>query len=196
VITLEDTTYNEARDGMIPIVPGTYPAHVSGLEGKDLTTRAGEQKVFNCTFLIASDVEKTQVVKLIKNGGGEYTPQLDDDNNPLTISAAFMSGKRFNSTGIWLTPQPKDGEGWKNRRYKEFFESLGVQFPTNKAGDTLLAEVEEMDVVGHPCFVKLGREEYEKDGESRSVWKVFDVFPWTDGDKLSEDEVSSDDLPF
>ena len=196
MITLEDTTYNEARDGMIPIVAGTYPAHVSGLESKDLTTKAGEQKVFNLTFLIASDVEKTNVPKMVKDGDGELIQQLNEDGTPVTISASFMSGKRFNSTGIWLTPQPRDGEGWKNRRYKEFFENMGIQFPTNKQGDTLLAEVEESDVVGHPCFVKLGREEYEKDGEQRFVWKVFDVFPWSDGEKLSEDEVSADDLPF
>ena len=195
MIKLANTKYNEEKDGMIPIVPGIYPAHVAGLEGKDLTTKAGEQKVFNATFLIAAEAGKTQVNKLVKNGSGEYTQSLNDDGTPRVISASFMTGKRFNSTGIWLTPQPKDGEGWKIRRYKEFFEHLGVEFPTNKAGDVLLAEVEENDVIGQPCFVKLNREHYVRDGEERWVWKAFDVFPWNDGDKLSQDEVK-DDLPF
>ena len=50
MIELADTTYNEERDGIIPIVAGTYPAHVAGLEGKELPTKAGEQKDFNVTF--------------------------------------------------------------------------------------------------------------------------------------------------
>ena len=65
MIEIPDTTYNESTDGMIPIVPGVYPAHVSGLDSRDLDTRAGEQTVFNVTFLIADAVTKTTVQKLI-----------------------------------------------------------------------------------------------------------------------------------
>tara|TARA_R110000744_G_scaffold90693_1_gene176094 strand:- start:1021 stop:1611 length:591 start_codon:yes stop_codon:yes gene_type:complete len=196
MIDLPDTTYNEERDGMIPIVAGVYPAHISGLESRDLATKAGDQKVFNITFLIPKEVEKTQVSKMVKNGGGDLVQSLDDKGQPITISASFMSGKRFNSVGIWLTPSPDEGQGWKNRKYKEFFESIGVTFPTNKKGDTLLAEVESEDVIGHPCFIKLGQEHYTKGGEERSVWKAFEVFPWSEGEKLSQDEVDADDLPF
>tara|TARA_R100000234_G_C4948424_1_gene156200 strand:+ start:181 stop:771 length:591 start_codon:yes stop_codon:yes gene_type:complete len=196
MIELSDTTYNEERDGIIPIVAGTYPAHVAGLESKDLTTKAGEQKVFNITFLVAEEAGKTEVTKMVKNGDGQMHEVKDEDGNEVKISASYMSGKRFNSTGIWLTPSPEAGQGWKNRKYKEFFENLGVIFPENKDGDTVLAEVEESDVIGNPCFIKLGQETYTKDGEERSVWKVFDAFTWSDGQKLSEDEVVVDDLPF
>jgi|TARA_R110000823_G_scaffold31537_1_gene89601 hypothetical protein len=196
MIDLPDTTYNEEKDGIIPIVAGVYPAHISGLDSRDLTTKAGEQKVFNITFLIPKEVENTQVSKMIKNGHGELTQATDENGQPMTIPASFMTGKRFNSVGIWLTPNPDEGQGWKNRKYKEFFENVGVTFPTNKKGDTLLAEVEGEDIIGHPCFIKLGQERYTKDGEERSVWKAFEVFPWTAGEKLSQDEVDSDDLPF
>ena len=196
MIDLPDTTYNEERDGIIPIVAGVYPAHISGLDSRDLTTKAGEQKVFNITFLIPKEVENTQVSKMIKNGHGELTQAIDENGQPMTIPASFMTGKRFNSVGIWLTPNPDEGQGWKNRKYKEFFENVGVTFPTNKKGDILLAEVEGEDIIGHPCFIKLGQERYTKDGEERSVWKAFEVFPWTAGEKLSQDEVDSDDLPF
>ena len=64
MINLEDTTYNEARDGMIPMVAGIYPAHVCGLEAKELKTKGGEQTVFNITFLIADEVANTKVAKL------------------------------------------------------------------------------------------------------------------------------------
>jgi len=196
MIEIPDTTYNEATDGMIPIVPGIYPAHVAALESRDLDTKAGEQTVFNITFLIADEVTKTTVAKLVKNGDGKLVQDMDGNGKPSTVSAAFMKSKRFNSRGIWLTPNPSQGQGWRNRNYKEFFENLGVDFPKNGDGNVSLALVEESDVIGHPCFVKLQREQYEKDGEVRFVWKVFDVFPWTDGKLLPAAEVKEDDLPF
>ena len=196
MIKMTNTTFNESRDGLVPIAPGVYPAHVAGLEFKDLETKAGQQTVFNITFVIAGDVENTKVAKLVKNGDGTYKAEKDENGEQVLISGAFMSGKRFNSRGIWLTPNPEDGHGWRNRQYKEFFESLGIVFPKNKAGDTVLAVVEESDIIGHPCFVKLNKENYERDGEQRYAWKVFDAFPWSDGEVLSADEVIADDLPF
>ena len=196
MINLADTTYNEARDGMIPIVAGVYPANVSGLESKDLETKAGEQTVFNVTFLVADEVATTKIPKMVKNGDGELSQAMDEDGTPTQISASFMKGKRFSSTGIWLTPNPPEGKGWKNRKYKEFFEHLGVVFPEDKNGNTQLAIVEEEDIIGHPCFIKLNKEEYVKDGEDRYVWKVFDAYQWSDGVTLTPDEVATDDLPF
>lgn len=196
MIHMQNTTFNESTDGLVPIVPGVYPSHVSGLEVKELQTKAGEQMVFNVTFVVADEVKDTEVAKLVKNGDGTYHAEKDEDGETKTISGSFMAGKRFSSRGIWLTPSPESGQGWRNRQYKEFFESLGVVFPTNKDGNTELAIVEEEDVIGHPCFIKLQKENYEKDGEQRYVWKAFDAFPWSDGEKLSADEVATDDLPF
>ena len=196
MITLQNTTYNEERDGIVPIVAGVYPAHVAGLEGKDLQTKAGEQTVFNVTFLVADEVAETNVPKMVKNGDGELHQGKNEDGTPAQVSGAFMKGKRFNSTGIWLTPDPAEGQNWKNRKYKEFFEHIGVVFPTDNDGNTQLAIVEEEDVIGHPCFIKIGKEEYVKDGETRYVWKVFDAYNWSDGVTLKPDEVAADDLPF
>lgn len=196
MINLADTPYNEAKDGMVPIAPGVYPAHVCGLEAKELQTKAGEQTVFNVTFLIADEVANTKVPKMIKSPDGDFIQENHKDGQPKTISAVFMKAKKFNSTGIWLTPRPEEGHGWKNRKYKEFFEHLGVVFPVDKNSNTMLAIVEEEDIIGYPCLVKLAREEYIKDGETRGVWKVFDAFQWSGGSKLSFDEVKGDDLPF
>jgi len=41
----------------------------------------------------------------------------------------------------------------------------------------------------------LNSEEYEKDGEKKTAWKVFDVQYWKDGQRLSKEEIE-DDLPF
>ena len=106
-----------------------------------------------------------------------------------------MKGKRFKSKGIWLTENPGDGEGWRNRTYVEFFQGLGVTFPVVK-DKTQLAEIEEEDVLGLPALIKLNKEFYEKDGEQRSTWKAFTAVNWKDGQRLSADEVSTDDVPF
>ena len=197
MIRVEGTTYNPETDGFTPIVPGTYPAHVAGLESRELTTKNGEQKhVFNTTFLVDNSVSEMNVFKLVKNGDGEFSPAKNEDGTNVEISAEFMKGKRFNSVGLWLTPEPSDDKKWQNRRYVEFFESLGIEFPKNKDGDSELAIIEEEDIIGKPCFIKIAKESYEKDGEQRHVWKAFDVFPWHDGEILSSDEVQADDLPF
>lgn len=197
MIQVENTTYNPETDGFMPIAPGTYPAHVAGLESRELTTKNGEQKhVFNLTFLVDESVSKMSIPKLVKNGDGEYHPAKNEDGTDASVSGEYMKGKRFSSVGLWLTPQPEEGKRWQNRRYVEFFESLAVEFPQDKEGNTQLAIVEEEDVIGKPCFIKLNKESYEKDGEQRYVWKAFEVFPWHDGEVLSGDEVKSDDLPF
>jgi len=119
-----------------------------------------------------------------------------EDGKTVKISASFMKGKRFKSTGVWLTENPGEGEGWRNRAYIQFFQGLGVEFPTTKDGKTQLAEVEEEDVIGMPALIKLNREFYEKDGETRSTWKAFSATSWKDGQKLAPEEVSAEDVPF
>ena len=193
MIKMNDTYFDASTDGIIPIVVGTYPAHVSGFEGRTVQTKFGEQKVFNVEFQIAEEVDKMKIVKHIYEDNN-LVPVLEDGKE-VKISASFMKGKRFKSKGIWLTENPGDGEGWRNRTYVEFFQGLGVTFPTED-GKTQLAEVEESDIVGLPSLVKLNKEFYEKDGEERSTWKVFTATNWKDGQRLSADEVSDDPVPF
>ena len=52
---LSGTTYDEATDGASPVMPGTYPAHVSAFEGRTVQTKFGEQRVFNVEFQIAEE---------------------------------------------------------------------------------------------------------------------------------------------
>lgn len=193
MIKMNDTYFDASTDGVIPIVAGTYPAHVSAFEGRSVQTKFGEQKVFNVEFQIADAVDKMMIVKHVYEDD-ELVPVVEDGKE-LKISASFMKSKRFKSRGIWLTENPGDGEGWRNRTYVEFFQGLGVSFPT-KEGKTQLAEVEEEDIIGLPALVKLNKEFYEKDGEQRSVWKVFTATNWKDGQRLDADEVGADPVPF
>lgn len=195
MIEMSDTVYDEKKDGVMPIVAGVYPAHVAGFETKKLDTKIGEQKVFNISFQVAEEVNKMTIIRH-EWIDEELVPSVDSDGKDVKISASFMKGKRFNSRGIWLTENPAEGEGWRNRTYVEFFQGLGVEFPKTKDGKTKLAEVEEDDIIGQPALVKINKEFYtNKEGEERSVWKVFTASQWQDGEKLSPEEVG-DDVPF
>ena len=193
MIKMEDTYYDASADGVIPIVPGVYPAHVCGFEGREVQTKLGTQKVFNVEFQIADEVDKMEIVKH-QYVDDKLIPVVVDGKEE-TISGSYLKGKRFKSIGVWLTEKPSEGEGWRNRNYVKFFEAIGVQFPKTEDGKTQLAEVEEQDVIGLPALIKLDREYYEKDGEERSSWKAFSANLWSDGKKLAADEVG-EDLPF
>ena len=186
-----EATFDEARDGFQPVAEGTYPAHCSSFGFNDWK----DSKIFNLEFTIADEAENLKVSKLKSDGTGGFVQDVDEDGKPVTISAIYMVGKKFKNNGVWLTPKPAKGESWKNRRYKEFFESLGVDFPSEN-GRISLAEVEEHDVLGLPCLVNIKQQTFKnKDGEERTAMKVSSVFPWADGKRLSADELSSD-VPF
>ena len=186
-----EATFDEATDGFLPIAEGTYPAHCSSFD----TNEWKSSKIFNLEFTIADEAGNLQVSKLRSDGNGGFVQEIDGDGKSVTVSASYMVGKKFKNNGVWLTPKPASGESWKNRRYKEFFEALGVDFPSSN-GKVSLAEVEESDVIGLPCLVDIKQQQFKNsEGESRTAMKVTSVFPWADGKRLSADELSSD-VPF
>mgnify|MGYP001157198201 FL=1 len=186
-----EATFDEARDGFQPVAEGTYPAHCSSFGFNDWK----DSKIFNLEFTIADEAENLRVSKLRSDGAGGFVQDVDEEGKSVTISAVYMVGKKFKNNGVWLTPKPAKGESWKNRRYKEFFEALGVDFPSEN-GRISLAEVEEHDVLGLPCLVDIKQQTFKnKEGEERTAMKVSSVFPWADGKRLSADELSSD-VPF
>ncbi len=189
--TLENTTFNESTDAYQPIVAGTYPAHIISFESRDIN----DSVVFNMTFKIADKVGEMEV-PVYNNIDGKYEATLDENGKEVTRKATHLIGKEVRSSGVWLTPNPKEGEGWKNRKYKEFFENLGVSFPTDKDGNAQLGQVEEEDVLGFPCLAKVAEQSFtNKEGEEKTTMRVFNTFPWTGGQKLSEDEIG-EDVPF
>lgn len=198
MIEIKDTYYDPATDGFSAIAPGNYPAHVISFEARGKNKKgenfANNSKVFNLTFQIADEAAKLSIPKVVSNGEGQYVPVTNDKGETVQIKAIHAVGKRYKSQGVWLTPSPPSGQGWKNGKYKEFFESIGVEFPEVE-GKTKLMEVEEDDVIGSPCLVRLGEDTYERDGEKKVTLKVFGAYPWNDGVKMSPEEVGSD-VPF
>jgi hypothetical protein len=195
---LENTVFDESVDGYTPVVPGVYPAHVVDLTTKDSrndgTKFANDSVVFNITFSLADECKKLKVKKMAKNGS-DWNEVLDADGNSIDVPGDYLVGKKFNSKGVWLTPSPAPGDGWKNRAYKEMFENLGAQFK-EVDGKVKLGFVEKEDIIGMPCLVTLGEEEYvAADGTTKYSTKAFNCHVWNDGARLSEAEVG-EDLPF
>jgi len=187
-------TFVDENESAIPILPGNYPAHVSTLESKDVTTKFGDKKVFNIGFRIAEQVVSMKMVKheYVDN---ELVPIIENGKE-VEIDGSFMKDKTFTSTGLWLTENPPVERAWENKGYLKFFQSMGIVFPQAEDGRTQLAEVEEEDIIGLPVYVKLDKEEYtNKDGEERTAWRVFSVKQWKDGQRLSSEEMG-DDVPF
>ncbi len=184
--------FDETKDGYTYVPPGTYPMHIVSFGVKDIN----DSKVFNMQFRVAGDVSKLKVVKTVKNGDGTYIPVKQDNGEDELISAEFISGLEYYNKGIWLTPKPSKEEGWKNRKYKEFCENIGIVFDEDKDGNLQLGEIEEEDVLGLPCLGRLTHDTFtNSQGEEVSMLKVMQVFPWVDGAKLPDDEIG-EDVPF
>ena len=187
---LEGAVIGKGDERSLPIIPGTYPAHVCNVGINEYN----DSFVYNITFLVAAEVEKVQINKMTRENG-ELVQVLDADGNPQKINASYLAGKEFRGGGVWLTPDPGD-EKWKNRKYKQYFESLGIMFEADYNGDTVLGQVEEEDVLGQPCLIKIAQDEYtDKTGQTKQAWKVFNIYPWSNGTKLDVDELQSD-VPF
>jgi len=189
-----EAKFDESTDGASPIMPGTYPAHVMSLTTRDFDSGS---TVFNLTFKIAEEVKDTQIIKQRKNGSsGTYEPILDEKGSPIEMSGSYMAGKTFYANGVWLTPKPEKGQGWKNRKYLEAFTNLGVDFPRDDKGVVDLAEVEDDDILGRPALVRLAEQEYtNRNGEQRTSFKVDTILAWETGTRLSADELD-DKVPF
>ena len=185
-----DAKFEDGTDGYQAANPGKYPAHISAF---DVRTFDSGSKVFNIEFTLADECKSMEIHKYVRIGN-DYNPS-DKDGEPEMISAGFMTGKKYRSAGVWLTPNlPKD-QRWKNRSYQEFFTNIGVEFPNNDKGVFELQEVEESEVIGMPALVDVKPHAYtNKDGEDKTTLRVLSVFPWNDGDRK---EPSKDtDVPF
>ena len=158
--------------GSQTVIPGVYPAHITNLR----THEYNGSYVFNTSVRIADEAKKMNV-----------------DGHDV----GWMSGREYVSKGVWLNPNPAEGQGWKNKRYLEWFTNCGVDFESaNTDGDIKVDQVEENDVLGKPVFAKLGKATYtDREGIEKQKVEVSAVLPWEDGKPLSEDELGSD-VPF
>jgi len=190
-IVIENSTYDPSESGYNKIPEGTYPAHVTAVHSTKFDDTG--KSVYNLIFTAADEVKNLKVPKLVSDGNGGYTQDGE-------VSGEFIQGKTFrfaDKKSMWLNPYPEKGKGWQNERYVNYSTNLGVEFPKTEDGKEIqLVEIEESDILGNPCLVRVIDEPWEYKGKSGIALKVIDVLEWKDGTKLSKDELEADDLPF
>ena len=192
---IENATYDPADDGYKKIPEGTYPAHVTSVNSTKFDDTG--KSVYNLTFTAADEVKNITVPKLVSDGNGGYNQEGE-------LNGEFIKGKEFrfaDKRSMWLNPNPEKGKSWQNKNYVNWTRNLGVEFPETEDGKIQLVEVEESDLIGRPCIVKVVDEAWEYNGKSGIALKVIDVLEWKDGSALSAEEVAlknnkEDDLPF
>ena len=195
-----DATYNPIKNPYTPIEPGFYPAHVVGFGTREVKTKVGDAIVVNMTYEIADEAgELVQIVYEMEgfnyklDNNGDRVAILNGDGKSKTTKCKHLVGKKFRDNGTFVFTG--DESSGRNRRYFDLLSTLGVDLKEDSNGNFPLSLLEEDDVVGVPVLAKLGSEEYEKDGEKRTAWKVFNVEQWNDGQRISKEEIE-DDLPF
>lgn len=195
-----DATYDPTKNPFTPIEPGFYPAHVTGFGTREVKTKVGDAIVVNMTYEVAEEAGKLVQILYEMEGynyklddNGDRVVVLNGDGKSKTTQCKHLVGKKFRDNGTFVfTGSESSG---RNRRYFDLLSTLGVDLKEDSNGEFPLSLLEEEDVIGVPVLAKLGSEEYEKDGEKRTAWKVFNVQQWNDGQRLSKEEIE-DDLPF
>jgi|TARA_R100000781_G_scaffold44339_1_gene30153 hypothetical protein len=195
-----DATYDPTKNPFTPIESGFYPAHVTGFGTREVKTKVGDAIVVNMTYEVAEEAGKLVQILYEMEGynyklddNGDRVPVLNGDGKSKTTKCKHLVGKKFRDNGTFVfTGSESSG---RNRRYFDLLSTLGVDLKEDSNGEFPLSLLEEEDVIGVPVLAKLGSEEYEKDGEKRTAWKVFNVQQWNDGQRLSKEEIE-DDLPF
>tara|TARA_R110000824_G_scaffold109467_1_gene257035 strand:- start:710 stop:1294 length:585 start_codon:yes stop_codon:yes gene_type:complete len=190
---IENSAYDPADNDKPRIPEGIYPAHVTSVNSTKFDDTG--KSVYNLVFTVANEVKNITVPKLVSDGNGGFKQDGKRDGE-------FIVGKevRFDK-GMWLNPTPEKGKGWQNKNYVNWSMNLGVEFPETKDGKITLVEIEESDIIGKPCNVKVVYKPWEYNGNSGHALKVIDLFSWDEGEALSGEEIKlknnkEDDLPF
>ena len=190
---IENATYDPADDGYKKIPEGTYPAHVTSVNSTKFDDTG--KSVYNLVFTVADEVKNKTVPKLVTDGNGGYKQDGE-------IKGDFIKGKEFRfDKGMWLNPSPEEGKSWQNKNYVNWSKNLGIEFPETEDGKLTLVEIEESDILGKPCNVRVVEKPWEYEGKSGVALKVIGVEKWLNGSTLTKEEVDlknnkEDDLPF
>ena len=206
-----DATYDPSNKWM-PIEEGEYPAHITSLRSKEITTRAGEAIVVNMEYKVADEVSST-TQKVWKMDGYKY--QFDTDGNKIPVtngngeqevaSCDHLKDKIFLDNGYFIFTEGSSSS--KNKRYFELLDNLGVDCGEVKADGKKVKKlvlIEDNDVVGKPVIITVKRHEFvtsetkhlsPDQQERRSTFKVARVSPWENGEQLEAAELESD-VPF
>lgn len=183
---------------------GSFPGHIVDMREGNVVNGAIP---YNYTVRIAPEAKDMKGVNY--RSRERYLREIEktneEDKGPEefleTVGENNMVGKELGTTGVWLTPKPEQGQSWRNRRFVEFHEALGVVFKEKK-GKKVLGKPENEDVLGLPGIFTIELEAEKRKNDQGVKYKtgryfprVTNVSPWEDGDLLDIAEIVGDALP-
>lgn len=203
---LFDSTKEQA---FVPVEEGTYPAHISQLEVKEVNTRAGAAIVVNMGYTLAEECGKMEQPLFEMDGykhrldvNGKKIPIIDrETNEQKTTKCGHLPDKKFYDNGFFIFTTTESAN--KNSRYFKLLEGLGIELEEVN-GKKKLVLIEEDDVVGLPVNVTLATHTYVTrdtrdlpidQQEKRSILKAKEIVLWEGGERISQEELD-DDVPF
>lgn len=202
----------DPNDTWKPVEEGAYPAHITGLNHKEVDTRSGPAIVVNMTFKIAEqaghlsqNLWKMNGFNYVRDEENNRVPAINGDGEQLTAPCTHMVGKTYYDNGWFIFTESQSGG--KNEKYFGLLETLGVkveEITVNDKSVKKLVLIEEGDVVGKPVIVTLNKHEFitsetknlpSEQQEKRTTFKVKALQMWKDGPEISADELE-EDIPF
>ena len=183
--------YDPKENNRVSLIPKQlYPVHAKKVIIKrDITVRGKYRaNIYNVVYEIAKECSKTV-----------FTTETGE------IQGSAFVGKELYSTGVFLFQNPGDGDNFEanngsNDKYLRFCECLKVECPEIEVdvdGEKRMVkqfpELTESDIIGKPLLGYVDTQEYVKDGETKTYYKVKDFSEWKDG-KFKDFELA--ELPF
>lgn len=186
--------YYDPKEGeknkFVSLVPKQlYPCHAIAMTSREVTVRNKyKARVYNIQYEIA-----------------EECANLTFDSNQGQVSGESFVGKKLYANGIFLFLNPGVGDNFEannggNETYQKFLEAIKVSCPEKeieiegeKRMVKMMPDITEADVIGSPIMAYVDKEEYVKDGETKTAFKVKFVSEWSEGKKR---DFADESLPF
>ena len=191
-INIGETTnmhYYDPKDNeYVSLIPKQlYPMHCKKVDIREVNVKGKyKAKVYNIVYEIAEECAKKTFL----------ADQGEANGSPFV-------GKQVYGTGIFMFLNPKAGDTFEanngaNERYLRFCETIKIDCPEIEVdvdGEKRMVkqfpELIESDIIGKPIQGFIDTQEYVKDGETKTSYKVKDFSVWAEG-KVK----NLDDLPF
>ena len=182
--------YDPKENEYVSLVPKQlYPVHAKKVDIRIVDVKGKyKAKVYNIIYEVAKECgQKTFITER-----GE-------------VSGSSFVGKEIYSTGIFMFLNPKAGDTFEanngaNERYLRFCETIKVECPEIEVdieGEKRMVkqfpELTEKDIIGKPLMGFVDTQEYVKDGETKTSYKVKDFSEWAEGKSR---DLQLEDLPF
>ena len=182
--------YDPQENEYVSLIPKQlYPVHAKKVDIRIVDVKGKyKAKVYNVIYQVAGECGK----KIFNSERGE-------------VNGASFVGKEIYSTGIFMFLNPQAGDTFEanngaNERYLRFCETIRVECPEREVdvdGEKRMVkqfpELTEKDIIGKPLMGFVDTQEYIKDGETKTSFKVKDFSEWKEG-KVKDLELA--DLPF